>query len=325
MATLLLLVAMHCPHASEIHVLGTQPLQGDTKWDYLSVEPDVHQLFITHGDRVEVFDTRQDKVIGVVPDTHGVHGVALAPEIDRGYTSNGASNTVSIFEISTLKILGELPAEKKPDAIIYDTVSRRVFAANGDSGSLTVVDTNANRVIETIFIGGKLEFMAVDGRGRLYVNVEDRNALVVLDTQKLQILAQYDISSTCNAPTGLSIDKKRNRLFIGCRNSTMTILSSETGQVLASLPVGKGCDATAYDPELNQAFASSGDGKITVINADSLSVEQVILTKATARTMALDPYTHRLYTVAAEIETPASDGVRATLKPGTFQLLILGR
>ena len=272
-----------------------------------------------------MFDTRAQKVIGAIPNPRGVHGVALAPELDRGYTSNGLSNTVSIFELSSLRVLDTLPTEKKPDAIIYDPATQRVFVANGDSGTLTVIDAPTHQVIDTVVIGGKLEFQAVDGKGRLYVNVEDRNALVVIDTRKLTVLAQFDVSAGCNSPTGLSIDAQTSRLFLGCRNERMAVVDGHSGVILASLPVGKGCDATAYDPALKQAYASSGDGTITVVNAESYAIVQVVSTQPTARTIALDPQLHLLYTVSAEIEAPGADGKRPKLKEGSFQLLTVGR
>ena len=311
--------------ATDFHVVAQQAIAGDTKWDYLTLEPTSHRLFITHGDRVEVFDTLNKKLVGAIGNTPGVHGVALAPELDRAYTSNGLSSTVSIVELSTLRVLGTLPTEKKPDAILYDAASQRVFVANGASGTLTVIDALANRVIATVVIGGKLEFQAVDGKGRLFVNVEDRNALVVVDTAKLTVTASYDLSAACESPTGLSIDAQSGRLFVGCRNQKMAVVDGNTGAILASVPVGKGCDATAFDPVWKLAYASSGDGTVTVVNGDTYAVEQLVATQPTARTLALDPARHVLYLVAAEIETPGSDKVRPTLKPGSFSLLTLGR
>ena len=311
--------------AYDFHLLSRQAIAGDTKWDYLSFEPISHRLFITHGDRVEVFDTLEKKLVGVVANTPGVHGVALAPELDRGYTSNGFSSTVSIFELSSLRVLGTLPTEKKPDAILYDAASQRVFVANGASGTLTVIDARTDSVIGTVLIGGKLEFQAVDGTGRLFVNVEDRNALVVVDTAKLTVTASYDLSTACDSPTGLSIDAQSGRLFVGCRNQKMAVVDGNTGAILASVSVGKGCDATAFDPVLKQAYASSGEGTMTVVNGDSYAVEQVVSTQLTARTLALDPLQHIVYLVAAEAESPASEGLRPKLKPGSFSLLTLGR
>jgi YVTN family beta-propeller protein len=307
------------------HVADRQALAGDTKWDYLSLDAASHRLFIAHSDHVDVYDTEQKKIVGTIDNTAGVHGVALSHELDRGYTSNGVSSTVTIFELSTLRVLGTVPTEKKPDAIVFDPFSQRVFVANGDSGTLTVIDAKTSKVVATIAIGGKLEFQAVDGNGRLYVNVESKNLLAVVDTAKLTVLARHDISAACDAPTGLAIDPATQRLFVGCRNQKMAVVAGDSGKVLASLPVGKGCDATAYDPVLRQAFASSGDGTLTVVSGQTYAVDQVVATQATGKTMALDATAHRVYIAVADIDVPAAKGVRQTLKAGSFALLTVAQ
>ena len=306
-------------------VTGKQVLSGDVKWDYPNFDAGSKRLFITRGDHVDVFDTATSRVVGTIADTQGVHGVALAPDLNRGYTSNGQSKTVTIFELSSLKVLGTLPTEKKPDAIVYDPFTQRVFVANGDSGSLTVIDAKEAKVMATVVIGGKLEFEAVDGKGRLYVNVEDRSSLAVVDTDKLSVVATHDLSSACKEPTGLSIDPATERLFVGCRNQKMAVVSGLSGQILASVPVGKGCDATAYDSGLKLAFASSGDGTLTVMSTESYALVQTVPTRPSARTMALDESSHRIYTVAAESEAPGSPGARPKLKPGTFTLITVSQ
>ena len=326
LSCLVLLFGATCPAiASDLRVVSQQAIEGDTKWDYLNYEPASHRLFITHGDRVDVFDTGGKRVVGTIANTQGVHGVALAPELDRGYTSNGLSRTVTIFELSSLRVLGTLPTEMKPDAIVFDPATKRVFVANGNSGTLTVIDALLNRVIGTVTIGGKLEFQAVDGKGRLFVNVEDKNVLAVIDTKKMAVVAQHDISAGCHSPTGLSIDVQTGRLFVGCRNQKMAVVAGDTGRILASVPVGKGCDATAYDAELQQAYASSGDATITVIRGDNFAIEQVIPTVPTARTLALDPVQHVLYLVAAEVDEQGANDTKPKLKAGTFKLLTVAR
>jgi len=307
------------------HVASHEILAGDVKWDYLTYDPGSARLFITHGDQVDVYDTTLHQVVGRIAGTPGVHGVALAPELDKGFTSNGRTNTVTIFQLSTLGVLLTLPTERKPDAIVYDPFARRVFVANGDSGSLTVIDAAKNAVLATIVIGGKLEFAAVDGKGRLYVNVEDKNTLAVVDTTKLSVVSRYDLSASCKEPTGLSIDVATERLFVGCHSQTMVVVAGATGKVLATVPIGKGCDATAYDSELKLAFSSNGEGTLTIISADTYTVAQTLNTRPTARTMALDPVSHRIYTVAAEREAPGAAGIRPRLKPGTFTLLSVAR
>ena len=310
---------------STYQVTGKVALPGDVKWDYLNFDAGGKRLYITHGDRVDIYDTEQNRMVDTIPDTKGVHGVALAPDLDRGFTSNGASSTVTIFELSTSKVLGTLPTEKKPDAIVYDPRTKRVFVANGDSGTLTVIDAEAGKVVGTVAIGGKLEFEAVDGKGLLYVNIEDQNALAVVDTVRLSVRARHDLSSGCMQPTGLSIDPATERLFVGCRNQKLAVVAGLTGKILASVPVGKGCDATAYDSGLNLAFASSGDGTLTVLSGETYAVVQTVATQPTARTMALDTGTHQIYTVAAEYESPPTPGVRPKLKPGTFTLITVQR
>ena len=314
-------------HAAEstYRVTHTEVLSGNVSWDYLNYDVVSKRLFITRGDHVDVYDAALGEVVGTIPGTLGVHGVAIAPEFNKGFTSNGRSDTVSIFDLSSLKVLATLPTGKKPDAIIYDPFTRRVFAANGGSGSLTVIDAARNEVIATIVVGGKLEFTAVDGKGKLYVNVEDRNALAVVDTATLSLIARYDLSASCNEPAGLSIDPATERLFVGCRNQKMAVVSGKTGEILATVPIGKGCDATAYDSALQLAFSSNGEGTLTIISAETYAVQQTLVTQPTARTMALDDINHRIYTVAADIETPGSAGVRPKLSPGTFTLLTVSR
>ncbi len=314
-------------HAAEpaFQVAGKVALAGDVKWDYLNFDVGSKRLYITHGDHVDVYDAEQNRVVETIPGTEGVHGVALAPDLDRGFTSNGASSTVTIFELSTSKVLGTLPTQKKPDAIVYDPHTKRVFVANGDSGTLTVIDAEANRVVGTVAIGGKLEFEAVDGKGLLYVNVEDRNSLAVVDTVRLSVRARHDLSSACLEPTGLAIDSATERLFVGCRNQKMAVVAGLTGKILASVPIGRGCDATAYDSGLKVAFASSGDGTLTVLSGESYVVVQTVVTQPTARTMAFDSANHRIYTVAADFDAPLSPGTRPKLKAGTFTLISVAR
>ena len=307
------------------HVTSKNILPGNVKWDYLTYDVGSKRLFITRGDHVDVYDTTLGRVVGSIADTPGVHGVALAPGLNRGFTSNGRSNTVTVFELSSLKVLATLPAGKKPDAIVYDPFTKRVFAANGESGTLTTIDAARSEVLATVNIGGKLEFAAVDGKGRLYVNVESKNALAVVDTVKLSVVARHDLSATCDEPAGLAIDPATERLFVGCRNQKMAVVSGETGEILATIPIGKGCDATAYDTGLKLAFSSNGEGTLTIISADTYAVRQTLATQPTARTMALDDASHRIYTVAADRDAASAAGVRPRLTPGTFTLLTVSQ
>lgn len=311
------------------HVIDKQHLDGDVKWDYLIVDAEHRHLFITHGDRVDVFDVDKKQIVGAILNTHGVHGVAVAADLDRGFTSNGKDNSVTIFELSTLKVIGHTPTEKKPDGIVYDPASKRVFAANGESGSLTPVDAAAGKSLAAIPLGGKPEFVAVDGKGHLFVNIEDKNQLVVVDTQKLALTHRYDLSASCDEPAGLSIDPATQRLFVGCHNQKMAIVDADTGKILDAPTIGRGNDATAYDVAAKLAFSSNGDGTLNVISAldaTHYQIKQTVNTMPGARTLAIDPVSHRVYLVAAESEpvevsTQQKPAPRARLKPDTFTLI----
>jgi len=311
------------------HVTDTTHLPGGVKWDYLTYDAGSHHLFITHGDAVDVFDTEDKKIVGTIPDTNGVHGVALAMDIGRGFTSNGKAGTVTIFELSSLKPIGTVPTEKKPDAIVYDITTKRIFAANGESNSISVIDAVAGKNIGTIALDGKPEFEAVDGKGRLFVNLEDKNQMAVVDTRKLTVVANYNLASDCEEPSGLSIDTKKERLFASCHNQKMVVVDGNTGKIMSALPIGKGTDATIFDPGTHLAFSSNGDGTLTVIQDEGsgkYKIRQVVKTMRAARTMALDPVSHRIYLVAAEIDhvdqpTEQQPHPRPQLKEDTFTLI----
>ncbi|HTD07186.1 hypothetical protein [Undibacterium sp.] len=331
-ASLALSIACVIPAAAaelNYHVTDTQHLDGDVKWDYLTFDKDGQRLFIARGDHVDVFDLGSKIVTASIPNTNGVHGVALAPQMDRGFTSNGKDNSVTIFELSSLKVLGTVATDKKPDAIIFDPASKRVFAANGDSMNFTVIDPVKQKRIGSIALGGKPEFTAVDGEGKLFVNIEDTNQLVVVDTKKMRVLHKYDLSSVCDEPAGLSIDPATQTLFAGCHNQKMAVVDGRNGKILATPAIGKGSDATAYDPASKLAFSSNGDGTLTVIGMNAsraFEVRQVVATVPTARTMALDPVSHKIYLVAADTEiaeapTEKNPHPRPKLKPGSFKLI----
>ncbi len=310
-------------------VVATQKLEGDVKWDYLTFDADHHRLFLTRGDHVDVYDLATKAVVGTIPNTNGVHGVALAPKLDRGFTSNGKDNTVTVFELSSLKVLGTVPSDKKPDAIIYDTASGHVFVANGDGKNLTVFDAKSLQAVSTIDVGGKPEFMTIDNKGKLFVNIEDTNQMLAIDTKLNKVLQKIELASVCDEPTGIDIDLATNTLFAGCHNQKMAIVNAKTGKIIGSPVIGKGSDATIYDAQRKLAFSSNGDGTLTVIGKDAHNAfvaKQNVKTMSTARTMALDPATHNIYLVAAEFETPdpaADKGAnqRPKLKQGTFTLI----
>ncbi len=309
------------------HLADKIRLEGKVAWDYLSFEPARQRLFITRGDHVDVFDTASKRITGSIADTHGVHGVALAPELDRGFTSNGQDNTVTVFELSTLKILGTIATGERPDAIVYDAASKRVFTANAKSQDLTAIDALAGKVLGTIAVGGKPEFAVVDGKGKLFVNIETRNQLLAVDTAKLSVSSTFDISFACDEPAGLAIDAAVQHLFVTCHNQKMAVVDGNTGKILATPPIGKGSDAAVFDAASGLVFSSNGEGTLTVIgrnDAGGYAVRQTVDTMRGARTMALDPATHTLYLVSAEygpLAESAKAGSRPPLKEGTFTLL----
>ena len=309
-------------------MLETVQLPGATRWDYLVYSVETHRLYLTRGDHVDIFDTVTKRVVGTIANTLGVHGVALAPELNRGFTSNGQDNTVTVFALDSLKTIGTVPTDKRPDAIVYDAFTKRVFTANAVGENLTAIDAMTLKVLGTVKVDGKPEFAAVDGKGRLFVNIEPRNQLAVVDTAKLVSLAKYDLSSACDEPAGLSIDVVKMRLFAGCHNQKMVVVDGNTGKILAAVPIGKGSDATIYDSKLDMAVSSNGEGTLTFVGqgADGgYTVKQTLKTMPSARTMALDPELHKIYLVAAEFEpaVPAADGkpARAKAKVDSFTVI----
>jgi DNA-binding beta-propeller fold protein YncE len=314
------------------HLLNTYKLGGDGGWDYLTFDGDAHRLFIARATRVMVVDADSGKLLGEIPDTPGVHGIALAPEFGRGFISNGREGTVTIFDLKTLKSLGKVQTGDNPDAILYDPATKRVFTFNGRSHDSTAIDAAKGGVVGTIKLDGKPEFAVSDGKGEIFVNIEDKSELVALDARKLEVKSRWPLAP-CEEPSGLAIDLKNRRLFSGCSNKLMAILDADSGKLLATLPIGEGVDATKFDPETNFAFNSCWDGTMTVIREDSpskFSVAETVPTQKGARTMALDPKTHRVFTVTANFgpppaPTPENPHPRPTILPDSFVVLVLGR
>jgi YVTN family beta-propeller protein len=314
------------------HVTDRVHLDGDVRWDYLSFDATHHRLFITRGDHVDVFDVASKQVVGTIPDTHGVHGVALAPDLDRGFTSNGQDNAVTVFELSTLKVVAKVPVGERPDAIVYDPLTKRVFTANAKGQSLTPVDAATLHPEAAIPLAGKPEFTVVDGKGLLFVNIEDKNTIAVVDTKALRLIRTYDLSSACNEPAGLAIDRQTERLWATCHNQAMVVVDAGYGgRILQGLPTGRGSDAAVFDDKAKLGFSSNGDGTLTVVGEDSpnkFSVWQTVSTMTGARTMALDPESHALYLVTGELEPappadPKQAPARPRFKPGSFTVLVV--
>ena len=323
------------PGASNYRLLKQIKLGGEGFWDYITFDSATRRLFISRGTKVVVLDVDSEKVVGEIPNTAGVHGIALAPDIGDGYTSNGAAGTVSIFDMKTLQVIGQAKAGTNPDAIIYDPASKRVFAMNGRSGDVTAIDAKTGMVAGTIPVGGALEYAVSDHAGHIYVNVEDKSEQVQIDSKNLVVTARWPLDP-CKNPSGLAMDIKHRRLFAGCANKMMAVVDPDSGKVIATPPIGEGVDADAFDPETGYAFASNGrSGTLTVVHEDSknkFSVVEDVPTQLGARTMALDPKTHDIYLVTAQFgppPAPTADNPHPrpfpTIVPDSFVVLVYVR
>ena len=317
--------------AAGFHVTKTYALGGDGGWDYLSLDPASRHLFISRATHVIVIDADSGKPVGDIPDTPGVHGIALAPNLGRGFISNGREGTVSIFDLKTLETQGKVKAGENPDAILYDPASKRVFAFNGRSHDVTAIDAEKGTVVGVIKLDGKPEFAVSDEKGEVFVNIEDKSEIAAIDPQKLQVKALWPLAP-CQEPTGLAMDRKSRRLFAGCLNKLMAVVDADSGKVLATLPIGEGVDANAFDPGTGMAFASCGEGVLTVVHEDlpaKFSVVENVPTQRGARTMALDPKTHQIFLVTAKfgpIPPPTADQPRPrpAILPDSFVGLVVG-
>jgi DNA-binding beta-propeller fold protein YncE len=305
---------------------------GEGGWDYLSFDPAAGRLFVTRGSHVMVLDATTGKTLGDIPETAGVHGVALANDLGIGITSNGRAGNVTIFDLKSLKKTGEAKTGSNPDAILYDPASHFVLTFNGRSSDATVIDPVKAAVMATIPLGGKPEFAVTDLHGHIFVNIEDKNEIAKIDMQKMTVMARWPLEG-CDGPSGLSIDRKNNRLFPVCSNQVMTVLDATSGKLVATVPIGKHPDAAAFDPGTRLVFSSNGEGTLTVIHqdsADKYTVVQTVPTAAGARTMTLDPKSHKIYLVtakfgAAPAATAEQPRPRPAMIPGTFEVLVVSR
>jgi YVTN family beta-propeller protein len=318
---------------SGYHLLKKIPLGGEGGWDYLAFDSPTRRLFISRATKVVVLNVDTGTVAGEIPNTDGVHGIAFAPEFDRGFTSNGRAGTVTIFDLQSLQVIGSAKAGMNPDAIVYDPASKRVFTMNGQSNDATAIDAATGNVLGTIPVTGKPEFGVADGAGHVYVNIEDKSEQLQIDTQNLKVTAQWPLAP-CQEPSGLAIDAAHRRLFAGCHNQMMAVVDADSGRVIATPAIGAGVDANAFDPGTGFAFASNGQSAtLTVVHEDApdkFSVVEDVATQRGARTMALDPKSHEVYLVTADF-APAPPAAnenprpRVMAVPGTFVVLIFVR
>ncbi len=329
-AALLLFVLAAAFAQSGYHQLKKIGIPGDGFWDYLIADSATGRVFVSHGTEVDVVDSKKGEVMGKIDGLKLVHGIALAPEFNRGFISDGAANQVVVFDLTTLAKVGEVGAGMNPDGIIYDPATKRVFAFNGRSASATVVDAEKGTLAGTVTLEGKPEFPAPDGKGHVYVNIEDKSEVMDIDAMALAVVHKWPLAP-CEEPSGMAMDTKTRRLFSGCGNKLMAVMDADTGKVVTTVPIGGGVDSTWFDPGTKYVLNSCGqDGVLTVIHEDSpdkYTVVENVKTEKGARTMALDRETHNIYLAVAQVEIlpPAAGDAkgrpRRKMTPGTFGLL----
>jgi len=298
---------------------------GPGGWDYITVDPAAHRIYVSHATKIVVADTNSGAIVGEIADTPGVHGIAVAPDLGLGYTSNGRDNTSTIVDLKTLKPVMKVMTGGNPDAIFYERGRHEVYTFNGQGQSATVFDAKSGNVIATIPLMGKPEAPAFDADAkRLYVNIEDKNAIAVIDPDKHTLLATWPLTG-CEEPTGLAFDVKRHRLFSVCSNSVMIVVDSQSGKVITTAPIGARSDGAAFDPQTGYIFSSNGEGSLTVatLQGDSVNIVQTATTQPSGRTIALDPTTHNVYIPAAMMGAAAA-GQRPQPVPDSFRVLVLG-
>jgi YVTN family beta-propeller protein len=297
------------------------PIGGEGGWDCIEVDSASQRLFISRGTHVMVLDVVTGKIMGDIPNTNGVHDIALVPRLKKGFITDGRENAVTVFDLATLKETNRIPVGEGPDVMAYDAVSNLVFTLNGGSNDATVIDANTEKVVGTVKLDGKPEFARPDGKGSLFVNIEDKSTIDKVDIVALKVVSSWPLSPG-EGPTGMAIDAKRGLLFSACDNEMMAVSDFKTGKVVSTAKVGKGPDGAAFDEAMGLAFCPNGrDGTLTVIGKD-YSVVQTVVTQRGARTMALDPKTHKIYLIAAEYE-PAAEGQRPRMVPGSATILVV--
>ncbi len=320
--------AAHAQAGKNLHILSTYHIASNGGWDYIAVQPNSNRIFVSHGTQVNVLDKHTGDSLGYIPNTQGVHGIAFVPALNKGYTSNGRAGNATVFNLKTLAVTGTVKTGENPDAIFYDAHSKKIVICNGRSKDLTFIDPATDQVVATVPVGGKPETAVSNEAGKIYVNVEDKNEIVVVNAATYKVEAHWSLLPG-EAPTGLAIDTKTKRLFAACGdNKLLVVMNAENGAVVAKLPIGDGCDGDCFDPQLHNIYTSNGEGSITVIHEDSkdqFTVTANVPTKKSARTIALDEATHKLYLPAADVETQAPGATgRPRMKPGSFQVLVVG-
>jgi DNA-binding beta-propeller fold protein YncE len=328
MKRIVFVVALSCAvmAADGYRLLKKFPVPGEGGWDYLTVDAAARRLYVSHSSEVNVLDADSGAVVGSIPGK-GIHGIALAPEFGRGYITNGGSDNLTVFDMKTLKPLGDVATGKKPDAILYDPATKRVFANNGGSDSSTVVNAADGAVLGTVDLGGGPEASASDGSGFVFTNLEDKSEMVKIDAKAMKVVARWNLAP-CEQPSALAMDRAGRRLFAGCRNHTMAVVDADSGKVVFTAPIGDHVDAAAFEAATKMVFLSNGDGTLNVFHEDSpnrLSAVETVQTQSGAKTMALDTKTHNVYLSAAEYAANNAAKKGRSVKPGSFAVLVVGK
>jgi len=327
----LLLALFFAAASPHYHVVKHFPVGGDTGWDYLTIDAPSHRLFISHADHVVVLDVASGKVVGDIPKTEGVHGIAIARDLHRGFISNGRTNNVTIFDLDSLKATGEAKTSERPDAILFEPASSRVFTFNAGGKNTTAIDAKTGNVAGEVALGGKPEFAVHDGHGHVFVNIEDTSEVAEIDAAKLTLVKRWKLAG-CEEPSGLAIDREHHRLFSGCANKVMAISDADKGALMTTVPIGEGVDGDGFDPAYGVAFAScGGSGTLTVVHEstpEKFEVLDNVATARAARTMTVDETTHHIYLPTAQLApapapTPENPRPRRTIVPGTFEIIEL--
>jgi YVTN family beta-propeller protein len=302
-------------------------LGGDTFWDGIFFDAANHHVFITHGTHVAVVDTRSYELAGDIADTPQTHDVAVADKLGKGFVTSGASNSVIVFDPRTLKTIGTIAVGTRPDAIVYDPFSRRVFTFNAGSKDSTVIDVASGTVDGTVPLGGKPEFAVADGKGHVFDNIEDKSEIAEIDTKTMDVIARWPLAP-CESPSGIALDRIHARLFAACENEMVAVVDARTGKVITTIPTGKGADGAGFDAKTRNVLIPNGEGKLSVIHqvtADKYRLVENVPTQFGVRTMDLDPSTHRIFSATADLSPDPGKRPPYKMGPGSFRLVVFGK
>lgn len=313
----------------DFHILKTFHIQSGGGWDYIAIGPGNNRLYVSHGTQVNILNQTTGDSVGVIENTTGVHGIDFDKSQNKGFTSNGRLNNVTVFDLNTNAVIAQIPTGINPDAIMYEPFTKKIITCNGRSKNLSIIDPVANKLIDSVDVGGKPETAVSNGAGKLYVNIEDKNEIVEVDLKTMKVAAHWPLAPA-EEPTGLAFDKKTNRLFAGCGNKLLAVVDATNGKVIQTLPIGDGCDGAGFDAATKNIFTSNGEGTLSVYHeksADEYELLANIPSKRGARTIAVDEQSHLIYLPTSDFEAsdPNVPKARPKMIPGTFQILVIGQ